>query len=111
MKIVLNFIGLLLIFVSCSTLAASGRVHFKDVVAVKVGNTGYFEIKFAEAHEDPGMCGANSSGIFIDKDHPGKDMMLSLALYAKASGKQVTAWIDGCLDGYGNRVYNLEWVS
>ena len=98
---------ILSIFILPVSAYANGRVFPKEVVAVKIGNTGYVEIKFSENHEDPGECGA-SKGIFILPSHPGISSMLSVALYAKASKSKLTAWINACEPDLGNVVYNLE---
>ena len=105
-KIIIS--SLLLISATFSYAATEGRADFDNVVGLKIGTTGYIEIKLENDHGNPGGCTGNTKSIFIENDNLNKDKMLSIALYAKASSSQLTAWISGCTEDGGNKISNLE---
>lgn len=100
----------LCVFVSSMALSATGtgRVDFNTITGIKINDNGDIQVKLKDAHSNPGNCGS-TNGFYIEGTNQNKDQMLSLVLYAKSTGSQVTAWIVGCTAlNDGNKAVNLE---
>jgi hypothetical protein len=86
----------LFLFVSSTSFAQSPAVRAKVLYTGLWGHTSLF-IKLDSVVEEPGCP---SDEVWVDQAHPGKQEILSVAMAAAASGKQIGIRTNGCVSGH-----------
>ena len=86
----------LLLLLSSSSFAQSPLATAKVLYTGLWGHTSVF-IKLDSVVEEPGCP---SDEVWIDQAHPGKQEILSIAMSAAASGKQIAIKTNGCIAGH-----------
>lgn len=96
------FIFVLTMTLSFTSIASSGN-GWRNITQVELSDSKHLIIKFdGSSHTESSAVSHLKTQLIVDKNHSQLNMYYTMAMAAVMLGKQVYAWVNGCIDSYNS---------